>query len=196
MMINVIDIIEYIHNLNFSFAKKPEKTTISFLNDYKNDKILLLGYENHRYNYDCIPIKKESLIIENLDKYTLFVIHKDFCKLSRVDIERLLDLFKIHNKKVIFCGYGSYLNLNIENSKNMFRPIDITKYPFSIDKKYKVIKKSIAKGITSKYLLLLVFTILTNIYGTYRLYRINLILILLLLLIFPYHKYVLVDFSK
>tara|TARA_B100000925_G_scaffold244173_1_gene193953 strand:- start:1394 stop:1984 length:591 start_codon:yes stop_codon:yes gene_type:complete len=193
-MLNLVNIIENIHKIDFNIFKTKKKN-ISFLKSYKKDKILLIGYEKNIYNYDNISLKKESEIISNIDNYTLFVINKAFCKLSRESIQRLIDIFKNKNKKVIFCGYSSYLNLNIDNSIGMVRPIDITRYPFNIDHEFSVIKKGFAKKFTVTYLLILIFSIFTNIKNDYILYRINLTILISLILLFPYHKYIFIDYS-
>tara|TARA_B100001093_G_C26843105_1_gene1021536 strand:- start:2317 stop:2907 length:591 start_codon:yes stop_codon:yes gene_type:complete len=189
-MTNIIDLVEKIHQIDFRFFKNNKKLDIDFLKNYQNDKILLVGY-NENYIYDNIKLEEQS-IITNIDRYTLFVINKDFCRLTRDMIHRLVGIFRKYNKKVLFCGYGSYLNLNLENHKSMFRPIDITRYPFNLEGNYTVIMERFSKSISIKYLILMLFIIFTNIKHDFILYRISLILFILLLLIIPYRKYVLV----
>lgn len=189
-MKNIIDLVEKIHQIDYRFFKNYKKKEIDFLKNYKNDKILLVGY-NENYIYDNIKLDKQT-ILANIDKYSLFVISKDFCKLTRDMISQLVAIFRKHNKKALFCGYGSYLNLNLENHKSMFRPIDITRYPFDLNGNYTVVMERFSKSISIKYLILMIFIVFTNLKHDYILYRISLILFILLLLIIPYRKYVLV----
>ena len=94
----------------------------------------------------------------------------------------------------IILGYSSYINLNVDNHKYMFRPIDITKYPYKINK-YKILDSRLSKNYTIKYVLLLLFVIFLNINQPSFLNKINLFIVTLFVLIVPYRKYIHLDNS-
>lgn len=191
-MVNIVDLVDNFHKIEFNIFKTKIKS-IDYLNKYKNEKILLIGFDANLYKYDCIPLNKESDIIKNLNNYTLFVISKDFCKLSRASIQRLIDIFKKNNKNVIFSGYSAYLNLNLDNHKLMFRPIDISKQPFNLGSNITILKTKLSKNFTFSFIIILLFSIITNIKYSHYLYKVHLLMLLFIPFILPYHKYIYIN---
>ena len=65
-----------------------------------------------------------------MEKYDIIVFSEKYCYLSRQEIQNIQDIISNSKKVFIFLGYSSIINLNIDNHKKMFRPIDPSKYPF------------------------------------------------------------------
>lgn len=184
---SILNIVENFNNINLSFLKlKPD---ISFLREFDNKKILMIGYSNDDLKLDNIrelDIEKIKLKINN---YDLFVISDKINYKPRLFIKKLLKLFEKNKKDYIFSGYFSYLNLNLDNSNNMFRPIDITRDPFNL-KASRVLKNGISPYYFIQYLILLTFTIYLNMNFNKFLYKFLTIIVLLFALFIPFKKIV------
>ena len=157
----ILEIVENFNKIDFSYLKA--KPYISFLNDYKERNILMLGYEKWETSLDTLDFKDISKVKDiDFTKYNLIVIGPKINFKKRKYIVELLDLFKTKKLDYIFYGYSSYANLNLENTKNMFRPIDITKHPFNI-KSDNIIDNSFEHKTLIVYILTLALAIYLNI---------------------------------
>ena len=174
----VLELIENFNKVDFSYMKaKPD---ISFLENYKNRKIAMLGYETWETtldSYDFIDISKYKF-----SKYNLIVIGPKINYKKRSYIRHLLNLLKKKNLDFIFYGYSSYTNLNLENTKNMFRPIDISKSPFNINVT-EIIDNSFDRKTIGIYIGSLIMAIYANYNSNLITYRVFLIILILFVLI-------------
>ena len=150
-MINIVDLVEKMHNIDCDISKYINKNIeLPILDNYKNNKILLIGFsDKYIYKYDHISSFKISDIEKIIKDYNLVVINEKFSELSTNTIQELIDFFKKTKVNSIILGYSSYINLNVDNHKYMFRPIDITKYPYKINT-YKIIESRLSKNYTIK----------------------------------------------
>ena len=180
---SILQIVENFNKLDFSFIKT--KADISFLTPYKNKKILMIGYSDYETKLDSILNFNIDEINRNIDNYDLFVIsHKISCK-NRKTIQDIIRLFSENKKNYIFYGYSTYLNLNLDNSRDMFRPIDITKEPFNV-KNYKKLNTSPCYYYLIQYTLLAIFSIYLNIKYSKFLYKILIIIVILFAFLIPF----------
>ena len=184
----ILEIVEYFNKIDFSYLKA--KPYISFLNDYKERNILMLGYEKWETSLDTLDFKDISKV-KNVDftKYNLIVIGPKINFKKRKYIVELLDLLKTKKLDYIFYGYSSYANLNLENTKNMFRPIDITKHPFNI-KSDNIIDNSFEHKTLIVYILTLALAIYLNYKNSNNTYRLFLLIVILFVIIIPRKKIV------
>jgi len=181
----VLELIENFNRVDFSYMKaKPD---ISFLENYKNRKIVMIGYEKWQTTLDSYEFKDVSEY--DFTKYDLIVLGPKINYKKRSYIKQLLNFLKKKKLDYIFYGYSSYTNLNLENTKNMFRPIDISKSPFNIDS-YQVIDNSFDRKTIGIYIVSLIMTIYTNYNSNLITYRIFLIILILFVLIIPRKKIV------
>ena len=184
----ILEIVENFNKIDFSYLKA--KPYISFLNDYKERNILMLGYEKWETSLDTLDFKDISKV-KNVDftKYNLIVIGPKINFKKRKYIVELLDLLKTKKLDYIFYGYSSYANLNLENTKNMFRPIDITKHPFNI-KSDNIIDNSFEHKTLIVYILTLALAIYLNYKNSNNTYRLFLLIVILFVIIIPRKKIV------
>ena len=184
----ILEIVENFNKIDFSYLKA--KPYISFLNNYKERNILMLGYEKWETSLDTLEFKDISEI-KNIDfaKYNLIVIGPKINFKQRVYINQLLKILKDKNLDYIFYGYSSYTNLNLENTKNMFRPIDITKHPFNI-KPNEIIDNSFEHKTLIIYIATLILAFYLNYKNSVNTYRIFLLIVILFVLIIPRKKIV------
>lgn len=180
---SILKIVEHFNNIDLSFLNK--KADISFLKPYKDKKILMIGYNHTETNLNSLPDFDIEAINKNINKYDLFVISNKINFQTRKKIKNILDLFSKKNKDYIFYGYTSYLNLNLDNSKNMFRPIDIRKEPFNI-KNFKKLNTSPYYYYLIQYICLTIFTLYLNIKFNKLLYRFLAVIVLLFALFIPF----------
>ena len=157
-----------------------------YLKNYKKKDMLIIGSKSHP-KYTTLKSFDIDKISSQLNKYKLFVLDKYICKLPNEKISEILNLFKKNKKDVIIVGYTCYANLNINNTNNMFRPIDITKYPFNV-KNTKIIYKNFSLKLILLYLFCLVSIILGNKKDPRILYKFVLILLLIIPVAFPFKK--------
>ena len=184
----ILEIVENFNKIDFSYLKA--KPYISFLNDYKERNILMLGYEKWETSLDTLDFKDISKVKDiDFTKYNLIVIGPKINFKKRKYIVELLDLFKTKKLDYIFYGYSSYANLNLENTKNMFRPIDITKHPFNI-KSDNIIDNSFEHKTLIVYILTLALAIYLNYKNSNNTYRLFLLIVILFVIIIPRKKIV------
>jgi hypothetical protein len=183
---SILQLVENFHNIDFSYLKlKPD---ISYLNNFKGKKILMIGYESWETNLPSYPFKDINKIDKNIFKsYDIIVIGYKINYKKRTYIKSLLNLLVSLKKNIIFEGYSSITNLNLENTKGMFRPIDITKYPFNI-KNTKTIQTYLEYNTIIPYLLVLAISTYFSIKRKHKAFRILLFLMLLFVLILPIKK--------
>lgn len=184
-MDSIVQYIDLIHTKKISIPIYTRP--FYYLKPYYNNKILIIGTDSHP-KYDTLSTFKMSEIVNRLNHYDLFVLDKSICNQSRGTIHKILNIFKINNKNVIVSCYTTYLNFNIDNNKGMFRPIDITKYPFNINKNITVLKYILSKKYTISYIILLLTFIYTNYAYSHKLYKVVLVLLIICSLIFPVKK--------
>jgi len=193
----MITIVEFYENLQkkqnlFNFIDLSR--SYNYLKKYDKESMLILGAKTHpRFKtlntFDIEKIKPE------LHKYRIFVLDKYVCKLPNEDISNLLNLFKSNKKNVIFVGYSCYANLNVNNTNDMFRPIDITKYPFN-KKNTKIIYKNISIKLVLLYIFCLISIILGNMGDSRLLYKFVIILLIIIPVAFPFKKVIFINNSQ
>lgn len=192
-MINIVELYEKIQSKQNIFNIIDLSRRFPYLNDYNSDTLLIIGTKSHPRFHTINSFNKEK-INKVLHKYDIFVLDKTFCKLPNSEILNLLDLFSNSKKKLIIVGYESYVNVNINNTNKMFRPIDITKYPFN-----KTGTKVIYKKPSIRLILFYIFCCVTIFMGHRRdpriLYKIVLLILILFPLIFPTKKVLFIDYS-
>lgn len=177
-----IEILDKVNSFKFDFLKpKPD---IDFLKNYLDKNIIMVGYEIWETNLDTISIKNFYENNENIKKYNLAVIHPKINNYNRKTINDCLNFCKNNKVDCIFYGYNSFVNLNLDNSKMMFRPINIEKYPFNV-KNSKIINKNFAWYYLIKYILLLFLLIYINIKKKKTFYRLLLVIIIILGFLIP-----------
>jgi hypothetical protein len=193
-MINIVELYEKIQNNHNIFNIIDLSRGFNYLANYKLDSLIIVGCKPHPRFHTINSFNKEKLKTI-LHKYNIFVLDKGFCKLPNNDILNLLDFFSKHKKKLIVVGYQCYVNVNIDNTNNMFRPIDITKYPFNQTK-----SKTIYKSYSIKLIIFYIFCCITIFLGHKRdprvLYKIVLLILILFPFIFPTKKVLFIDFSN
>ena len=106
-----------------------------------------------------------------------------------------MNLCKVSKKNVIFNGYTCLINLNIDNYNKMFRPIDITKYPFNVENN-TILELSFLKKIYFIYIILLLFFLYNTFTKDEYIYKITTILFLFFVFIIPLKKRILVKNEK
>lgn len=166
-----------------------------YLKDISSRKILIVGYSTHS-KYNTIGISELNKLPGVLHNYDLIVLDKYMCTLSIDEIKNIIDTLIIKKKSFIFSGYTTHLNMNINNHNKMFRPIDITKYPFNVKLEPIVINQQYSK----KLILLYIACVLAILHGNSKdpriLYKFTLILLILLLFVFPKKKILYFNLSK
>ena len=189
-MTGIVNIIDKLHSIEWNIFKNrsSKDKTLCFLKKYNKHRILILGYDKE-CEYDTFNEINSNILNKHIEKYDIIVFSEKYCYLSRKEVQHILDIISESKKIFIFLGYSSIINLNIDNHKRMFRPIDPTKYPFNCVKSPKILKKGPSTYFTITYLMFLIFSIIVNIKEGYILYRINLVIMLLIILIVPYKKY-------
>ena len=120
-----------------------------------------------------------------LDKHKLIVLDKYICRLSNSEIKNILNLLNTKKKDFIFVGYSCYCNCNIDNSNKLFRPIDITKYPFN-QKNHRTIYKNLSIKLIILYIFCLIAIFVSNKKDPRLLYKF--VLVILILSPFFYEK--------
>lgn len=195
-MVNIVDLVEKINKFEFDIYQYTNRNIdLPVLEDYKDKKILLVGFSNkYIYKFDYISSFNLDKIDKIIKNYDLLFVGEKFSYLSNKELQEFINYIEKNKISAIFDGYSCYLNVNIDNHKNMFRPLDITKYPYEI-KKYKTIKKNFSLNHTIKYILLLLFVILLNYRYRVFLNKINLLVVLILVIILPYRKTIYIDNS-
>jgi hypothetical protein len=182
---SLLELVEKFNNFDFNYFRI--KPNISFLKDFKNKKILMLGYKKWETSFNNYLFTSLDKIEKKIKNYDLIVIGPaiNYCK--RKYILNLLKIMDNKKKSFIFYGYTSNVNFNLENTRNMFRPIDITKYPFNIHK-YKILEESILYS----RLILIIISIITTIYLIYtsdkQLYKVFLLVLIAIMFILPRKK--------
>ena len=193
-MVNIVKFYENIQQKTGLFDMISFHRKYSYLKKYKDKKLLIVGSKKHP-KYDTCESFKPLEIEKSINNYDIIVIDKYFCNLSTSDIKSILNLIKRYKKDSIFIGYSSILNININNTNNMFRPIDITKYPFEV-KNAKIIHKS----ISLKLLILYIFCVIMMIIGNYHeprfLYKFALLLLILVISVFPIKKVLFLKYQE
>ena len=193
-MITIVEFFEKIQKTQNLFNFIDLSRSYDYLKRYNKNTMLILGAKSHpRFKtLDSFDIEK---IKAELQKYNLFVLDKTVCKLPNDDISNLLELFKNNKKNVIFVGYSCYTNLNINNTNKMFRPIDVTKYPFN-----KKNTETIYKNVSIKLVLLYIFCVISIILGNKRdsrlLYKFVIILLIIIPIAFPFKKVIFIKNSQ
>ncbi len=192
-MNNIVEFYEKIQKKQNLFNFIDLSRSYSYLKNYNKKDMLIIGSRPHP-KYTTLKSFDIDKISPQLNKYKLFVLDKYVCKLPNEKITEILKLFKTHKKNVIFVGYTCYVNLNINNTNNMFRPIDITKYPFNTEN-----TKIIHKSFSLKLILLYIFCVISIILGNRKdpriLYKFVIILLLIIPIAFPFKKVIYVKNS-
>lgn len=193
-MITIVEFYEKLQKKQNLFNFIDLSRSYKYLKQYDKETMLILGAKTHpRFKtlntFDIEKIKPE------LHKYRIFVLDKYVCKLPNEAISNLLNLFKINKKNVIFVGYSCYANLNVNNTNDMFRPIDITKYPFN-EKNTKTIYKNISIKLVLLYIFCLISIILGNMRDSRLLYKFVIILLIIIPVAFPFKKVIFINNSQ
>lgn len=162
------------------------KSDISFIKKFIDKRIIFIGY-NEKMDFDIMPKIDLQNIKKIINDYDLFVINNNICYLSISEIKELLSYFKNKKKDIIINGYTTIINANIDNSKNMFRPIDISKYPFTPDK-FKVIQLKWNIYFTLFFCICLIFLIFGSLTSRKILYKIMLVFFIFMGLLLPIDK--------
>ena len=150
----------------------------------------MLGYEKWETSLNTLDfLEIDKIKNTDLSKYNLVVIGPKINLQKRSYISQLLKLLASKKLDYIFYGYSSYSNLNLENTKNMFRPIDITKHPFNI-KVHKIIDNSFENKTIMIYIATLFLAIYLNYKNSVITYKIFLLIVILFVLIIPRKKIV------
>lgn len=182
----ILELIENFHNIDFSYLKmKPD---ITYLNNFKGKKILLMGYEKWETNlptYEYKPIK--NIEKDYLNTFDIIVLGSNINYQRRSYIIEIINLMKSIKKPFIFEGYTCISNMNLENTKNMFRPIDITKHPFNIIEN-KIIQQYFEYKTLIIYLLALIFGIYFSLKKKDIAFKVYLVLIVAFVLFLPRKK--------
>lgn len=180
---SLINYIEHISTFKYEIFKiKPD---INFLKNYQNKKILMVGYNTYDTTLDCISIEEFQQLNHNfMNKYNLIVLGNRYNYESRLEIKKAIHKCKNNNKDLIFYGYTSFVNLNLDNSKKMFRPINLEKYPFNITNS-KLIDDSFSYYHSFIYITTLIFIILINLKYDKLLYRLLLVIIIIFGIFLP-----------
>tara|TARA_B100000963_G_C22630095_1_gene674499 strand:+ start:2239 stop:2805 length:567 start_codon:yes stop_codon:yes gene_type:complete len=181
----ILEIVENFNKVDFSYLKA--KPYISFLENYKNHKIIMTGYEKWETSLKTVDFK--NVMSTDLSQYNLVVIGPKINFEKRTFIIKLVKFLESKKIDYIFYGYSSYCNLNLENTKKMFRPIDITKHPFNI-KPHKILDNSFENKTIIIYFLTLILAIYLNIKNSVNTYKIFLLLVILFVLLIPRKKIV------
>lgn len=193
-MINIVSLYESIQSNNYFTNVINMNRSFPYLHKFDPKTFLIIGSKPHP-KYNTIDSFNLEDISREMDKYKLFVLDKYFCVLPNNEISEILDLFNAHKKKLIVIGYTCYTNLNINNTNNMFRPIDVTKYPFNQSSENVLYKRP-----SIKLILLYIFCSITIVAGYIKepklLYKIVLLILILVPLIFPLKKVILIDYSS
>lgn len=179
----IVKLLESFNNLNFDYLKpRPD---INFLESFNDKKILMVGYCSWETTISSKCIKKFLKLDQSeLLIYDLIVFGPDINYQSIKIIKSCLEKCNKIKKNCIFYGFSTLINLNIDNSRNMFRPINISLYPFNIIN-FKIINKDISWYYFLKYLILLVLLIYINVKFNKKLYKILLIIFILLGIFLP-----------
>ena len=182
----ILELIENFHTIDFSYLKmKPD---ITYLNSFKGKKLLLMGYEKWETNLPTYEFKPISNIEKNyIMNFDIIVIGSKINYKRRNYILELLKFLKSINKPYIFEGYTSISNINLENTKNMFRPIDITKSPFNV-KNTKTLQQYFEYKTIIIYIIALLFGVYFSIKKKDWAYKIYLVLIIVFVLFLPRKK--------
>ena len=177
-------ILEIFSKIDFNLFRI--KSDISFIKKFIGKRIIFVGY-NEKMNFDVMPDINLDNIDKIIDNYDLFVLNNKLCYLSISEIKEILSYFKNKKKDVIFSGYTTIINANIDNSKNMFRPIDITKYPFA-PYKFKVLQMKWNVYFTLIFIVCLSLLIFGSLTTTKILYKIMCVFLIFLGFVLPVNK--------
>ena len=99
-------------------------------------------------------------------------------------IKKALKLCKENHKDLVFYGYTTLVNFNLDNSKKMFRPINLEKYPFNMTN-VKLIDQSLSYYHVCIYLISLILTITINVHYNKVLYKLLFAIIVVLGIFLP-----------
>ena len=119
-----------------------------------------------------------------LESYNLIILGPKFNYESRSIIKKALKICKLNHKDVVFYGYTTLVNFNLDNSKKMFRPINLEKYPFNLTN-VELIDDSLSYYHLLIYLSSLIILISININYSKVLYKLLLFIIILLGIFLP-----------
>ena len=180
---SLVNYIEQISTFKYEIFKiKPD---IDFLKIYRNRKILMVGYDNFDTTLDCIKIDDFIEVTKDyLESYNLIILGPKFNYESRSIIKKALKICKLNHKDVVFYGYTTLVNFNLDNSKKMFRPINLEKYPFNLTN-VDLIDDSLSYYHLLIYLSSLIILISININYSKILYKLLLFIIILLGIFLP-----------
>ena len=185
-MVNIVELFEKIQNNKGLFNIIDMSRRFSYLKKFNKKDILIIGSGSHP-KYKTLDTFELKSIEKVLDKHKLIVLDKYICRLSTTEIKNILNLLNTKNKDFIFVGYSCYCNCNIDNSNKLFRPIDITKYPFN-QKNHRTIYKNLSIKLIILYIFCLIAIFVSNKKDPRLLYKFVLVILILSPLVFPMKK--------
>lgn len=185
-MVNIVELFEKIQNNKGLFNIIDMSRRFSYLKKFNKKDILIIGSGSHP-KYITLDTFELKSIERVLDKHKLIVLDKYTCRLSNSEIKNILNLLNTKKKDFIFVGYSCYCNCNIDNSNKLFRPIDITKYPFN-QKNHRTIYKNVSIKLIILYIFCLIAIFVSNKKDPRLLYKFVLVILILSPLVFPMKK--------
>lgn len=185
-MVNIVELFEKIQNNKGLFNIIDMSRRFSYLKKFNKKDILIIGSGSHP-KYITLDTFELKSIERVLDKHKLIVLDKYTCRLSNSEIKNILNLLNTKKKDFIFVGYSCYCNCNIDNSNKLFRPIDITKYPFN-QKNHRTIYKNVSIKLIILYIFCLIAIFVSNRKDPRLLYKFVLVILILSPLVFPMKK--------
>ena len=185
-MVNIVELFEKIQNNKGLFNIIDMSRRFSYLKKFDKKDILIIGSKSHP-KYKTLDTFELRSIEKVLDKHKLIVLDKYTCRLSNSEIKNILNLLNTKNKDFIFVGYSCYCNCNIDNSNKLFRPIDITKYPFN-QKNHRTIYNNVSIKLIILYIFCLIAIFVSNRKDPRLLYKFVLVILILSPLFFPMKK--------
>ena len=185
-MVNIVELFEKIQNNKGLFNIIDMSRRFSYLKKFNKKDILIIGSGSHP-KYITLDTFELKSIERVLDKHKLIVLDKYTCRLSNSEIKNILNLLNTKKKDFIFVGYSCYCNCNIDNSNKLFRPIDITKYPFN-QKNHRTIYKNVSIKLIILYIFCLIAIFVSNKKDPRLLYKFVLVILIVSPLVFPMKK--------
>jgi len=189
-MLDIVRLYETIHRRKYTMLPFNTERSYTYLNNLRDAcaaKILIVGCKSHS-KYDTLPTFDIDQISSKMNNYDIIVLDKYICRLKNTEIKSIINILINNKKSFIFSGYSTYLNMNIDNHDKMFRPIDITKYPFNITNNSSVIKQQYSKKHVILYGICIVTIIHGNWIGPRILYKVAMLGLILSLFVFPRKK--------
>ena len=188
-MLDIVKLYESIHAKKYKIFPFHNERKYPYLTQMTSYKILIVGCTSHS-KYDTLALADINKLSNVIHKYNLIVLDKYICTIPNNTIKSIIEIIIRNNKSFIFSGYTTFVNMNIDNHNKMFRPIDITKYPFNIKLKPVVISEQYSKKLVLLYIICIAAIIHGNWTDPRILYKVTLLLLLLLMFVFPKKKIV------